>query len=99
MTQEIIAVDSEADVGTRWEVIHSVKGKFTKSNLKTVHREKASFIQLSWKQIPVQDMVFLSYSQIGWHGAVRQLSHVVLQTTAIGLQAQDLDTDSWLVGH
>lgn len=26
VTQEVITIDSEADVRTRWEVIHSVKG-------------------------------------------------------------------------
>lgn len=64
VTQEIIAVDSEADVRTRWEVIHSVKGKFTKSNLERFHRKKNFFF---YTPVVEADFlftvtVFLSYS-------------------------------------
>lgn len=44
VAQEIVTIHSEADVRTRWEMIHSIKGQFTKSNLETVHKEKHFFL-------------------------------------------------------
>lgn len=40
MTQEIVTIDSEADVRISRKAIHSVEGEFTKSNLGTINTDK-----------------------------------------------------------
>lgn len=39
MTQEIVTINSEADVRISREAVDSVKGKFTKSNLGGIHKK------------------------------------------------------------
>lgn len=39
MTQEIVTIDSEANVRISRKAIHSVEGKFTKSNLGTINTD------------------------------------------------------------
>ncbi len=45
MTQKVVTVDSEADVRISREAVDSVKGKFTKSNLRRINRNSFQLIQ------------------------------------------------------
>lgn len=47
MAQEIVTINSEADVGISREAVDSVKGKLTKSNLKRINRNECG-VQLKY---------------------------------------------------